>query len=490
MHADTREAAGWGGWSSRTLELALIAAAAVAYATILTTAKFNFFFPKEYGLVFNSMLDHVLRGRFDIDPAIVGNEGYVRDGLTYSYWGIFCAFLRLPLLLVPGGMRLDVTVLSCWLGASLAAAAKIHGLFWVRRNAEQTRHAGFLFLCLLACFMAGGPLVANLAPTIYSEPIFWAYALATMFVVTSVQGFVLGQFSTMRLCLIALLAGLCLLARSATGIGLYLALAVLLLARLLRDRSVGAPGLLLPALIALAAVGVTTIVNAGRWGSPFTGQDLAGYVMLHSEPQGVGVLARHGMFSASRIPLALQYYFLPLWPLRDSSGELVFAAAEQDLFYTVELPPSSLLLTDLLPFVLGVTLLGALLRGRIAFPRWTIFVFTSALLAPPGVVLLYWALTDRYRIEFAPALDAVALLAAAIPQVQHSLSATRLRRYLLLAATLVSVGATFITLVLYRLAFYGDVHRILQPSFKAFYESRYSNVARSLGLNLPFSRQR
>lgn len=478
------------------LQLAAILITSAAYATALTSAKFDFFFPKEYGLVFNSMLEHMLQGRFDIDPAIVGYEGYLRDGLTYSYWGIFCAFLRLPLLLVPDGLHLDVTVLSCWIGASVAAATKIHGLFWLRRHAPQTRHAGWLFVALLACFAAAGPLVANLAPTIYSEPLFWAYAFAAMFVVGAVQGFVLGRFSAARLALLALFAGLCLITRTSTGLGLYCALAVLLLSRLaalLRARGVAAvvdPALVWPALVSLAFVVVTAIVNNGRWGSPLTGQDLSGYVMLHKMTEGVGVFARHGMMSLHRIPLALGYYFVPIWPLRGADGNLIFAAAEQDLFYTIELPPSSLLLTDLLPIVLGLLLLREALRGRTPFPRWPLLGVTTALLVPAGIVLIYWALTNRYRIEFAPALDAVALLAFALPQVQRAMAATWPRRLLLCGAALISVGATFVTFVLFRLAFYGDVHTILKPDFKYFYESRYSNVARSLGLNLPFSRQR
>lgn len=468
-----------------------MAAVALAYATILTTAKFNFFFPEDYGLVFNSMLDHMLQYRFDIDPAVVADEGFVRNALTYSYFGIFCAVLRLPLLLIPNGLRLDVTIFSCWLGASLAAAAKIHGLFWLRRNTPQTTRALLLFLCLLVMFAAGGPLVANLNPSLYSEPTFWAYGLASMFVVGTVQGFVLGRFSTARLATLAFFAALCLLARNSTAIGLYSALGFLWLAQIrpsLRERTI-AP-LLIPALIAFAAIIVTGIVNAGRWGSPLTGQDLSGYIMLHKYPAGVGVLARHGMMSLARIPMALQYYFTPLWPLPGINGGLLFAAAEHDLFYSVELPPSSLLLTDMLPIVLGLLLLRELLAGRTPFPRWATLAVTASLLAPAGIVMAYWSLTNRYRIEFAPALDAVSLLAFALPQVQQTLTGTRLRTRLLVAATLVSIAATMVTLLLFRLAFYGDAHEFLRPGFKAFYQSRYRNVTRSLGLDLPFSRQR
>ena len=44
----------------------------------------SLFRPVFYGLAFNSMLLHLLQGTFDVDPATIGPEGFVRNGLTYS----------------------------------------------------------------------------------------------------------------------------------------------------------------------------------------------------------------------------------------------------------------------------------------------------------------------------------------------------------------------------------------------------------------------
>src|SRR5947209_1391034 len=57
--------------------------------------------PVTYGLTFNSMLLHLLQGRFDVDPAAIGIEGYVRDGSVFAYFGIFPALLRAILLPLP-----------------------------------------------------------------------------------------------------------------------------------------------------------------------------------------------------------------------------------------------------------------------------------------------------------------------------------------------------------------------------------------------------
>ena len=84
----------------------LVFIAAVYYLFLAMDGSFNFMKPVELaarGMTFNSMLEHLLRGEFDVDPAAVVFEGIIRDGRTYVYFGILPAFLRLPLL--PTGAR-------------------------------------------------------------------------------------------------------------------------------------------------------------------------------------------------------------------------------------------------------------------------------------------------------------------------------------------------------------------------------------------------
>jgi hypothetical protein len=37
-------------------------------------------------LTFKSMLEHLLRAEFDVDPASVGAEGFLRNNRVYAYW--------------------------------------------------------------------------------------------------------------------------------------------------------------------------------------------------------------------------------------------------------------------------------------------------------------------------------------------------------------------------------------------------------------------
>src|ERR1700722_2385260 len=67
----------------------------------------------DFGLAFNSMAEHLLEGRFDVDPDAIGAEGFDIGTRTVSYFGIFCAVLRIPLVLEPSFAKIDVTWWSC-----------------------------------------------------------------------------------------------------------------------------------------------------------------------------------------------------------------------------------------------------------------------------------------------------------------------------------------------------------------------------------------
>ena len=51
---------------------------------------------------------------FTIDPKIIGGEGFIIGGRVYTYFGVFPAFLRLPLALT-GNWSLPVSRISCLL---------------------------------------------------------------------------------------------------------------------------------------------------------------------------------------------------------------------------------------------------------------------------------------------------------------------------------------------------------------------------------------
>ena len=171
-------------------------------------------------------------------PEAVGSEGFLRDGRVYSYWGIFCAVIRLPLLAFKGGLMTDVTRLSCLIAICLAGAMKFRAALFVRRYCQPGPVSEWAFALLAIYIVLGGAQVSYLRATIYQEVILWAAAFGAAFVYCAVKGIILGRFVPGLLSWMALLAGLALLTRVSTGLGLYAATGLLLLA-LIIDAVVG-----------------------------------------------------------------------------------------------------------------------------------------------------------------------------------------------------------------------------------------------------------
>src|SRR5580704_14149768 len=126
-----------------------LAPAAFYYAFLLTAGVSGLLSPASHGLTFNSMLLHLLQGRFDVDPATIGDEGYLRNGAVYAYFGIFPAFLRAAFLWLPNFPQIDFTRLACLMAVAAMASAKLASvrLMW--------RHAGARAPTLLLVAMSG-----------------------------------------------------------------------------------------------------------------------------------------------------------------------------------------------------------------------------------------------------------------------------------------------------------------------------------------------
>src|SRR5262245_48393181 len=272
------------------LQFFLVAFMLLYYGTLITNGRFNFLQPTGFGLTFNSMLEHLLHGSFDVDPKAVGPEGFLRDGRVYAYWGIFCALIRLPLLAFKAGPVTDVTRLSCLIAICLAGAMKLRVALFVRRYCQPGPISESAFALVTIYIVFGGAQVAYLKASIYQEVVLWAAALGTVFVYCAVKGIILARFTPRLLVWMALVAGLALLTRVSTGMGLYAATGLLLLALTIdaaaRNQSVSRRSLagrlltailsrqvLVPTAILVGFLVVAGVVNFFRWGSPTTFAD-------------------------------------------------------------------------------------------------------------------------------------------------------------------------------------------------------------------------
>lgn len=477
--------------NDRLLQLALLLFMLVYFGVILDDAGFGGSRSLPQNLTFNSMLDHLLRGQFYVDPQTIRDEGFVRNGHVYSYFGIWCALVRLPLRFL-NLMRVDFTPWSCLMAVCVATVAKIRTVLFLRKQSGSipaSRPASERAYGLMLLYVVlGGSAVAYLRASIYQEVVFWAVAFGAVFIYFSIKGIVLRQFSVGTLCWMALAAGLALLTRVSTGLGLYVALALLLLLlvgqdvreRLKEHMSLGAAfrraivsrRTLFPvAILALLAIATGT-VNYFRWGNPATFVNYKLHLMNSYYPDRPVRARLYGFFNVRRIPFGLLYYFLPIWLVHSGSGHLLFESFQGRLFDAVELPPSSFFLTDLLPICFIGFLLYALKTRRYKalqpVSRW--LALAAGLIVPCVLMLAAIYMSYRYRMEFYPLIDLLAFLGLYAVVCDEALLASFSRwRGWLIAATVVSVVASFAMLVLYELSEFGPSREFLQGGIVHYY---------------------
>jgi cbb3-type cytochrome oxidase subunit 3 len=466
------------------LQWALLAFMLVFYGALMRGAWGQSEQTVAWNYTFNSMLAHLMHGQFDVDPQIVGwEEGFLRNGRTYSYFGIWSALLRLPLWII-GRMDVDLVLPSCIVAACIAGMAKVRAILLVRRHAAQNPIARSAVFLMLLYVLFGGSGIGNLNASMYLEVILWAYAFASIFVYLAVKGIVNRSFTLRSLCAMALCAGLALNTRVSTGIGLILAFALLLIALTAypfaartpnpRDsrptarfspvrsffRALAARRTLVPAGILSALMAVSGTVNYFRWGSPFTFANWDLYLNWAPSPGSLAwwlspILAKmhaYGAFNLVRIPFNLVYYFCPFWALRDIDDGALFNSYWGRTMNGIELPPSSFFLTDLFVFCFIALLAVALWRHRkraFSPAARSAAAVAIGLLAPCILMLTAMWVAYRYRMEFYPEFQFLAFLGLYLTVTDDKMLALFARfRKGIIAALVLSVASSFFFLFL------------------------------------------
>jgi hypothetical protein len=314
----------------------------------------------------------------------------------------------------------------------------------------------------------GGAQIEFLRPTIFQEVAFWAGAFAAGFVYLVLRGLVGDEGFTPRLLAgMAFFAGLALLTRVSTGCGLYAAFGFVWLGvawqRLPRSTAssdAGIAPLIGPAAIAGAFVLIAALVNFARWGNPLIFMPLDRALMLSRYPERLPRLHAYGAFNPIRLGYSLLYYFLPLWVLRDGSGQPWWGDFGQRLYDGVELPPSSFFFSD--PLLIGLAVYGAVVVVR-RYPdkaRRTFALLSGAgLFIPCALILTELYLCFRYRMEFYPFFELLAFLgfgALAAKPARHAPA-------IVVTGALVSVVTAHVMWVLYMLSPLGPAERVMGP---------------------------
>lgn len=436
--------------------------------------------PDGIGLTFNSMMDHLLQGRFDVDPATVQKEGFLRDGRVYAYWGIFCALLRLPLMPFDNGLNWDITRLSCAIAAS--------GIFLVNYRSWRfledrglLRHV-WLSRCLFLALALSGVQICFLESSLYQEVCLWAGLFGLWFVHWALRACIDPAETGRALPRMALAAGLALLTRVSMGIGLYAALGLFLLLLGWRWWIAGgkaqgvrsaAAAWVAAALLAVLFVAVAALVNYGRWGSPLTFADYSLYIMNADYPDRLPRTQAYGLFNVERIPLGLVYFFFPVWAFTAPNGKLFLEDAFHRLIDAAELPPSSFFLTDGFLILLCAALFMAVLRRRdrpVADMAGAAVIGVGLALAA-AMMLMAISMNYRYRIEFYPVLIFGALIGAV---ALGRMAPERARAWRRWAIPLVMLGmvSSHLVLALYKIGDFGPGWMLLGDGIVAYYGSK------------------
>lgn len=441
--------------------------AAILYYAVLLSVGGGLFGPVTHGLVFNDMLTHLLHGKFDVDPAAIGDEGYLRDGRVYSYFGILPALFRLIFVPLPGFATTDFTRLGCLVAVALMALFKVLTATTIARRVG-TERAPALVPLMLAAILLSGAQIEFLRPSIFQEVVLWAGACAAAFVYLAVRGWLDEAGFTPRLMdAMALAAGLCLLARVSTALGLYLAFAGLWLVLVWRDRAriwAYAPA----AAILMLFAAITGAINFARWGYPLIFMDLSRALILARFPERLARVHEYGQFNATRLLFGLGYYFAPVWALRDGGGQLLWQAFQHRVLDAAELPPASFFISD--PFWIGLAVFGLVtLSHRERLPRREILASTLPGLLVPGLLMLVAiSMAFRYRLEFFPCIELCAFAGFA-----RLLQATgRKAKFWTGAGAGLGIVTAHVTWLIYMLSPFGPAETVLNGlPVAAFYRS-------------------
>ncbi len=449
---------------------------AIYYLLLAMDGSLNLFKPllhDDHAMAYNSMLEHLRRGEFDVDPAAIGLEGVLRDGKTYTYFGVIPALLRFPLLVTGALMRLDVTRLYCALAATTALCFKLATVALINDKLPKSRLQATVFFVLVLSLLLGGAQIQFLRGSIYQEAILWAGAIAAAFVYFAVRGLIVKEFSTGLIATMAGLAGLELLTRVSTALGLYIAtgLLVLLLAwpttgprrhRLPRFvRGLASKRTIVALAILLGFVTLCGIVNYKRWGDPLKFSDPANYIYYIREPERLARLTVYGVFNIQRLWYGLLYYFFPIWTIIRPDGQFLFSEFETRVLDGADTPPSSFLLSDPLLLVLGGAFLLQL--PRLARERQLDLRATAALTIgfsiPVLLILTYCYMAFRYRMEFYPFLEFTAFLgfyAICVNPGRFPAASRGSLSLILIAGAGFGIVCSYLLLFLYKIAPYSN----------------------------------
>jgi hypothetical protein len=421
----------------------------------------------------------LMKWQFDVSPASIGWEGFVREGRTYMYFGPFPALIRGVMGLLFGPVSTDWSRVSFLIAAALFAVST----YAVCRSLMRILGADSLFY---ACLLTGATLLSSpfaflyVSAAIYHESIIWALAWVMTGLAVFASDYRQGGLRLTPLSLVSLCAGLALLSRSLTSFSLVLLFGIVFVLTLLKDTefarraglAAGAPNYLgrkrfiALSLLPVAVCGAFALtVNYYRWGSPLEFMPVEHHRLFKMSPERLKRFQSVAPINPKRVIHSLDYYLVP--HSSDFSSEFPFLRLTPErnlgfgpaflrggdlsrLYLDYDWVEPSVPLTLLSPLLVMFSILGLLGSLRFGLPL-SVSAVVLALL-PPLLLIVSWpGLTMRYSAEFVPMLVVCSSLGAALlVKRAPGVASSWLTRACSIAILLAGVLATLSAIYLYK----------------------------------------
>jgi hypothetical protein len=124
----------------------------------------------------------LFHGHLSLRTGNIGIEGFVHDGRTYTYFGMFPSVIRMPILLVTSSLDGKLTcpsMLTAWFLTGLLASMLLWRVrYLVRGNVAMGRFEATGYGILVATFMGGTVwILLGSIPYVFNEDIAWSICL-------------------------------------------------------------------------------------------------------------------------------------------------------------------------------------------------------------------------------------------------------------------------------------------------------------------------
>ena len=353
----------------------------------------------------------MFHGHLNVRNGSLGIEGFLHDGKTYAYFGIFPSILRMPVLLITSrfdGALTAPSLLLAWIMTALFSSLMLWRLRIITRGrAMLGRAEAASYGMLIAAIMGGSVIIyLNATPFVYNEDFAWSIPL-TVGSVFALLG-VMERPSTRRVWASGILILLANLNRTPTGYACVIGAGLVGLWFVLgrggdsnRRWGVAMFG------VALAGFAATCAVTYAKFGTPI-GLPMADQVWAKINAHRRYFLAANGgkAFSFGFLPSTLTAYLQPfgirftsLFPLvtTPTSPAAAIGAVLDQTYPTASAPPTMPLL-----FLLSGWGVICAFRPKALVPlRLTRIVLLTCAACTAGV-LLWGYIGERYLADFMP----------------------------------------------------------------------------------------